>query len=306
MRVLVTGSTGFVGSALVPYLARQGHDVKRLVRGRATIREDEVAWDPEAGVIDADGLAGVEAVVHMAGQSIAAGRWTERRKRVIRESRTKGTTLLSETLAGLDPPPRVLACATGKDYYGDRADEILREDAAPGSDFLAEVAQQMESASVDARQAGTRVANLRFGYVLDPAGGLLARVLPIFKLGLGGRLGSGRQYTSWIAMEDLMRAIHHVLVTDALEGPVNMCSPGVVTNAAFTKTLGRVLSRPAVFRVPALALRAALGEVSDALLSSQRMDSSKLRDAGFGFRHADLEDALEAMLSTSLRPSVLG
>jgi uncharacterized protein (TIGR01777 family) len=296
MKILVTGSTGFIGSALVPYLAQQGHEVTRLVRREVEAGGREARWDPVAGTIDEAALAGIDAVVHLAGHNIAAGRWTDRRKALIRDSRVKGTRLLSEALARLDPPPRVLVCATGKDFYGDRAGEVLREDSSHGAGFLADVVRQMEAATEPASRAGTRVVNMRFGLVLHPAGGALQSVLPIFKLGLSGKLGRGSQYWPWISRDDLVRAIDHALDAQGLEGAVNMCAPTVPTNAEFTKTFGRVLSRPTVFRVPALALRVRFGEVSDVLLASQRMDSSKLQASGFEFMHPDLQDAFSDML----------
>ena len=296
MNILVTGSTGFIGSALVPILADQGHSVTRLVRGRPTSEERRVRWDPEAGTIEADRLAGTEAVVHLAGENLAAKRWTARQKARIRDSRARGTRLLSETLAQLDPPPSVLACASAKDYYGDQGDAILAEESAPGSDFLAEVIQQWEAATAPAALGGIRVVNLRFGIVLGANGGLLGRMLTPFKLGVGGRLGSGKQYMSWISLEDTVRVVHKALTTQTLEGPVNVVAPGAVTNAEFTRTLGRVLSRPALLPVPAFVLRVLFGEVVKPLLASNRMEPAKLLAAGFEFRHPQLEGALMAAL----------
>ena len=295
MKVLVTGSSGFIGSALVPYLAGQGCSVTRLVRRRAW-GSDEVAWDPEAGVIDEAGLSGADAVVHLAGRNIAEGRWTDRQRALIRDSRVQGTRLLSDAVARLDAPPRVLACATAAGYYGSRGEETLTEDALAGSDFLAGVVREAEAATAPAASAGIRVVNMRIGVVLDASGGALRRMLPSFKLGLGGRLGSGRQYWPWISRADLLRVFHHVLVTETLDGPLNVCSPGVVTNAELTEALGRVLSRPTLFRVPAPALRLVFGGVSEAMLSSQLMDVTKLVESGFQFRHREIEDTLRALL----------
>ena len=215
--MLVTGSAGFIGSALVSFLADQGHDVTRLVRVRPTSGDRQVHWDPEAGTIDADRLAGTEAAVHLAGENLAAKRWTAGQKARIRDSRAKGTRLLGETLARLDPPPTVLACASAKDYYGGRGDEVLVEESAPGSGFLSEVIQQWEAATVPAAHAGIRVVNLRIGMVLGAKGGLLARMLTPFKLGVGGRMGSGKQYMSWISLQDVVRAIHITLTTPTLD-----------------------------------------------------------------------------------------
>ena len=296
MNIVITGSTGFIGSALVPLLSREGHSVTRLVRRQPTSGERQVRWGPDTGTIDADGLAGTDAVVHLAGEGIPDRRWTAKQKAKIRDSRVNGTRLLSETLARLDPPPKVLACASAVGYYGDRGDETLREESAPGSDFLAQITRQWEAATEPAAQAGIRVVNLRFGNVLGPNGGLLARVLLPFKLGIGGRLGSGKQYVSWISLEDIVRAIHHILATETLEGPVNVAAPVPVTNAELTKTLGRVLSRPTPFPVPAFALRLIFGELADAVLASARMEPAKLVATGFEFHHPELEGALRAEL----------
>ena len=297
MNILVTGSTGFIGSALVSFLTDSGHTVTRLVRTQVARGDQMVFWDPESGTIDREGLARaeLEAVVHLAGESIA-GRWTARRKAGILDSRVQGTRLLSETLVGLDRPPNVLACASAKDYYGDRGDETVREDSAAGTDFLADVISKWEAATETAAQGGIRVVNLRFGIVLDPAGGALAKMLTPFRLGLGGKLASGRQQVSWVSLVDALAAISHVLVTDGIEGPVNVVAPGVVTNAEFTRIIGRALSRPTLFPVPAFVLRTMFGEVAGALLASVRMDPAKLLATGFAFRYPQLEDALRSAL----------
>ena len=296
MHVLVTGSTGFIGSALVSYLGEQGCSVTRLVRRPVTAENSEVRWDPDAGIVDAKGLAGVDAVVHLAGASIYARRWTARRKAIIRDSRVEGTRLLSQTLAGLDPPPRVLACASGLGYYGDRGDEPLREESGPGTDFLADATRQWEDATEAAIQAGVRVVNLRFGLVFSPTGGALPKMMRPFKLGVGGRLGSGRQYVSWISLSDTMRAVHHSLTTETLKGPVNVAAPGAVTNADLAKVIGKALSRPALMPVPAFALRLVLGELAETVLSSTRMEPTKLMESGYVFHDPDLPDALRSML----------
>ena len=296
MHVLVTGSTGFIGSALVSYLIEQGSSVTRLVRRRVTEDDSDVEWDPGACTIDAKRLAGVDAVVHLAGESIYARRWTARRKAIIRDSRVEGTRLLSQTLAGLDPPPGVLACASGLGYYGDRGDETLREDSGPGSDFLAEATRQWEEATEAATQSGVRVVNLRFGLVFSPTGGALPKMMTPFKLGVGGRLGGGRQYVSWISLDDAMRAIHHALTTETLKGPVNVSAPGAVTNATLAKAIGNALSRPALIPVPGFALRLVLGELAETVLSSNRLEPAKLLESGFVFDHPDLPGALRSML----------
>ena len=299
MRVLVTGSTGFVGSALVPFLTQQGHDVARLVRRRPAADLDEVEWDPLSGTIDVDGLSGTDAVVHLAGENIAAGRWTPERKSRIHDSRVNGTRLLSEALASLDRRPEAMICASAKDIYGDRGGELLKEDSGAAADFLARSIDEWEASAHAAVEAGIRVVNLRLGLVLGSSGGALAKLLPLFKLGVGGRLGNGRQYLSWVSLGDVVRVVHHALVTPSLRGPVNVAAPGVVTNGEFARTLGRALSRPALIPAPALMLRLVLGEVATTMLASARLDPAKLLDSGFEFLHADLEEALEAELGGS-------
>ena len=296
MKILISGSTGFVGTALVPYLEAEGHEVIRLVRRRTAPEGRQVRWNPETGTIYTDGLAGVDAVVHLAGENIAGGRWTAKRKARIRDSRVKGTRLLSQTLARLDPKPKVLVCPSGAGYYGDRGDEVLREKSGPGSDFLAGIVQDWEAAASPAAKAGIRVVNLRFGLVLGSGGGALAKMLMPFKLGLGGRLGSGKQYVSWISLDDALRAYHHALITEALGGPVNTAAPAPVTNAEFTRTLGRALKRPTLLPLPSFALRVLFGELADTLLFSTRMESPKLQNSGFQFHHPDLKTAFTAVL----------
>ncbi|MCH9039125.1 MAG: TIGR01777 family protein [Chloroflexi bacterium] len=296
MKVLVSGSTGLIGSALVPYLSSQGHSVVRLVRRAGILSEDEVRWDPENGVLEADALQGVEAAVHLAGESIGARRWTASQKQRIRDSRVKGTSLLSEALAGLDPKPQVLASASALGFYGDRGDRLLVEDDSPGGDFLAGVTGEWESATDAASNAGIRVVNMRFGLVLDAKADLIRRTLPVFKAGLGGRLGNGRQYMSWITLHDLTRAIGHAIVTPGLSGPVNITSPNAVTNREYTRTLGGILSRPTVFTVPRLALRLGVGEMADTMLASIRMSPGKLISSGFEFAQPELEAALREVL----------
>ena len=296
MKVLVSGSTGLVGSALVPYLAEQGHQVVRLVRKSGELSAGEARWDPERGELDSDVLTGVEAVVHLAGESIGAKRWTSSQKRRIRDSRINGTSLLSEAFAKLEPTPKVLASASALGFYGDQGDRILAEDAPPGDDFLARLTQEWEAATGPASSAGIRVLNMRFGLVLDARADLIRRTLPLFKLGLGGKLGSGRQYMSWISLHDLTRAIGHAIVTPGLSGPVNMCSPNAVTNREFTKTLGSILSRPTFFAVPALALKFGLGEMAESMLAGIRMSPDKLVDSGFEFAQPTLDIALRVIL----------
>jgi len=294
MKVLISGATGLIGSSLAQELKSGGHHVTSLTR--SPTGENNISWDPDAGTVDGS-LEGTDAVVHLAGESIAEGRWTVSKKRRIMDSRKKGTRLLAETIAGLTTPPRVMVSASAVGYYGDRADEVLREDSRPGSDFLAEVCKAWEAAADPAREAGIRVVHTRFGIVLSPEGGALGTTLPIFKLGGGGRIGRGRQWWSWVAIDDVVGTIHHALENDSVEGPVNVGSPNPMTNAEYTRVLGKVLNRPTVLPVPAPAIRLALGGIADALLlASQRMEPAKLKETGYRFRHPELEGALRHLL----------
>ncbi|MCH7626889.1 MAG: TIGR01777 family protein [Chloroflexi bacterium] len=296
MKVAVTGSSGLIGSAYVKAAKKAGIELVRLVRRDPSPGQSEFRWDPEAGEIDEEGLAGVDAVVHLAGENIGARRWSNAQKARIRDSRVNGTKTISDAVARLDPRPDVLVCASALGYYGDRGDDVLTEDAPAGSDFLARVGVEWENASRSASEAGVRVVNLRFGLVIGRDAPLLTRQLPIFKLGLGGKLGSGRQFFSWISIDDAVRAISYAVDTPTLVGPVNVCSPNPVTNAEFTKTFGRVLSRPAIFMVPRFALKAAFGEMADTMFGSVRMSPTKLVESGFQFEHPDLEGALRHAL----------
>jgi hypothetical protein len=297
MKILVTGSTGLVGSALLPFLKSQGHEVFRLVRSQAKAGPSEIYWDPEQGIDDTARLEGLDGVVHLAGENISEGRWTEEKKARIRDSRVRGTRSLSEALARLAQPPRVLISASAIGDYGNRGEEIMREESAPGSDFLARVCREWEAATEPAAQKGIRVVMLRFGVIFSGKGGALAKMLTPFKLGVGGKLGSGRQYMSWITLDDVIGVINHALVNENLRGPVNVVAPNAVTNYDFTKTLGRVLSRPTLFPVPAFAIRLAFGEMGDAaLLSSTRVEPARLKESGYTFQHPELESALRQML----------
>jgi uncharacterized protein (TIGR01777 family) len=296
MHIAVSGSSGLVGSALVPFLTTGGHRVTRLVRGSPGA--PDVAWDPAEGIRDLPKLEGVDGVVHLAGENIAAGRWTEARKAEIRRSRVEGTRRLSEAVARLTRRPKVLVSASAIGFYGDRRDEILTEGSAPGGDFLAQVCREWEAATEPASRAGIRVVQLRFGMILSTAGGALKKMLLPFKMGAGGRIGSGAQFMSWIAIDDAVGVIQHALSIESLRGPVNAVAPAPVTNAEFTRTLAHVLSRPAIAPMPAFAARLAFGELADALLlSSQRVMPSRLKESGYRFRYPELEAALRHLLS---------
>lgn len=298
MIIAVTGSTGLVGTPLVAALEADGHQVRRLVRREVRDPEREIRWDPTAGQIDAEALAGVETVVHLAGESIAAHRWTEEFKSKVRDSRVHGTRLLCDTLAQLEHRPRVLCSASAIGYYGDRGEEAVDESSPPGRGFLADVCQQWEAATAPARDAGIRVVNLRIGVVLSPQGGALAKMLPPFKMGMGGVIGSGRQFISWVELDDLVSVIRFALTNVSLSGPVNATSPQAVTNQEFTKTLGHVLGRPTLFPMPAFAAKLAFGEMADEmLLGGARVEPSALSAAGFQFAYPDLEPALRHLLT---------
>jgi uncharacterized protein len=300
MIIAVTGSTGLIGTALVESLEAVGHVVRRVVRTTPRDARLEVQWNPAAGTIDAAGLAGVDSVVHLAGAGVAAKRWRPSYKAEIRDSRTRGTKLLCETLARMQQKPSVLVSASAVGYYGDRGDELLDESSPPGKGFLAEVCKDWEAATAPARDAGIRVVNLRIGVVLDAKGGALSQMLTPFKLGAGGVIGSGGQYISWITLEDIVRAIQFALASAALSGPVNGVAPEPVTNREFTKTLGRVLRRPTMFPMPAFAARMAFGEMADEmLLGGSRVQPRALTSAGFQFNHPMLEPALRHVLSGS-------
>ena len=302
LHVAVSGAGGLIGSALLPHLARRGHRVSRLVRRSAV--PGEISWDPSRGVLDAADLEGVDAVVHLAGENVGA-RWTSARKKRIRSSRVAGTRLLSETLARLRRRPGVLVSASAIGIYGDRGNETLTESSGLGNgdrDFLVSVTQEWESAADPARGAGIRVVHPRFGVVLSPAGGALERLLLPFRLGLGGRLGSGSQWMSWISIDDTIGAIDQALSNPELNGPVNVTAPEPVTNREFTRTLGRVLSRPTLFPVPAAALRLALGEMAEGtILASARVLPARLVEVGYQFSQPRLEDALRHVLEGTRR-----
>ena len=296
MNVLVTGSSGLVGSILIPHFEASGHRVLRLVR--TSPKSDlERRWDPETGELAAADLEGIQAVVHLAGENIASGRWNEAKKNRIRTSRVDGTRLLARGLAELQTPPGVLISASAIGYYGNRGEEILNEESPPGADFLAETCIAWENAARPAGDAGVRTVYLRIGIVLSADGGALAKMLFPFKLGVGGVIGSGDQYMSWISLSDLAGIISHALNTETLQGPVNAVSPVPVTNREFTKSLGGALSRPTLLPMPAFAARLAFGEMADALLlSSTRVMPARLQGTGCNFQHPELGGALQHVL----------
>jgi hypothetical protein len=296
MKILLTGSQGLVGSSLNPFLTTGGHSVEPLRRRKTAQAGGGVFWDPAEGIIDHDKMEGFDGVVHLAGESII-GRWDAEKKRKIRDSRVKGTRLLCEALAKLERRPRALVCASAIGYYGDRGDEILTEESPAGNGFLADVCREWEAATAEAAEAGIRVVNLRFGMILSPRGGALEKILLPFQFGLGGEVGSGRQYWSWIAIDDVVGAIHHALITDALRGPVNAVSTYPITNHEFTKTLGELLSRPTLAPTPEFAARLLFGEMADdLLLASARVEPARLRNTGYSFRFQTLEEGLRHLL----------
>jgi uncharacterized protein (TIGR01777 family) len=301
MKILITGSTGLVGTALCSFLTSRQHQVLRMVR-KARTGKDEISWDPYSGTVDKKALENLDAAVHLAGESISGGRWTIEKKRRIRSSRSRGTRFLAETLASLKNPPRVLISSSAIGYYGNRGEEILTEESSLGKGFLSDVCREWEMVTMPAFARGIRVAIVRTGMVLNPTGGALHKLLPLFRMGLGGVLGDGRQYMSWIALEDLIAVIHHLTQNDSIQGPVNATAPSPVTNLEFTRTLARILARPAVFRIPPCALRLMLGEMADELLlASTRAVPARLKDSGFHFQFSGMEDALRHML---VKPAV--
>ncbi|MET9857547.1 TIGR01777 family oxidoreductase [Streptomyces sp. NPDC006450] len=295
MRIAVTGATGLIGSALGRSLKADGHDVVRFVR-REPAGPGEARWDPARGYVDPAGLAGCEAVVHLAGAGVGDHRWTAAYKRRIRDSRVKGTAAIASAVAAMDEPPATLVCGSAIGYYGDTGDRTVDEGSPAGEGFLPEICVQWEAAAAPARDAGVRTVFARTGLVVAAEGGAWGKLFPIFKAGIGGRLGNGRQYWSHISMHDEIAALRHIIDTPALAGPVNLTAPEPLTNREVTAAMGRVLHRPAVFAVPAPVMRAVLGEFAQDVLGSQRVLPARLLESGFVFRYPGIEESIRAAL----------
>jgi uncharacterized protein (TIGR01777 family) len=298
VNVLLAGGTGFIGSALAGHLTARGHRVSLLSR-RASGAEDTRVyhWDPEREELDPRSLEGIDAVVNLAGENLAGGRWTAARKKRLVESRVTATRFLARRMGELRPPTRALLSASAVGIYGNRGEEILTEESAPGTGFLAGLCRAWEEAALSARETGARIVLLRFGVVVGGGGGVLEKMIPVFRIGIGGRLGSGRQWMSWIALADVLGVIEYALMREALDGPVNVVSPAPVRNSEFTRVLGSVLRRPAIIPAPAIALRAVFGGMADeALLVSARAEPARLRALGYRFAFTDLESAVRGAL----------
>ncbi len=296
MKILVSGASGLIGSALTSALEAEGHEVRKLVRSTSTTAS-ESQWDPYGGNMEPGALDGIDAVIHLSGQSILSVPWNERKKQAIRDSRIETTAFICRRLIAMPTPPKVWLCASAIGYYGDRGDERLDEDSGPGSGFFSALCQDWEAATAPASEHGVRVINLRLGLVFSGQGGVLQTLRRVFNLALGGVVGSGNQYVSWIAIDDVCAAVNLLLQDDAVRGPVNLVAPNPVTNRELTKTLGRVLSRPAVLPVPAFALRLVAGELADeALLASARVYPKRLSEKGYEFQYPTLEPTLRHLI----------
>ena len=295
-KVAVSGASGLVGSNLTHYLTTANHEVRRLVRREPPEGSADIFWDPYQGQMDIRAMEGLDAVVHLSGESIL-GRWTPAKKQRLLDSRIRSASLLAETLSKLTHPPKVLVCASAVGYYGDGDDRIFDEANPAGEGFLADLVSRWEAAAEPASKAGIRVVHLRLGPIVTPLGGMLKQMLLPFKMGLGGVLGSGRQYISWISLDDVLGAIEHSMMTESLQGPVNLVAPNPVSNREFTATLGRIIRRPTLLKQPSVVLRAAFGEMAnESLLSSTRAEPTKLLHALYDFRHPDLETSLRHVL----------
>ena len=297
MKAALTGASGLLGPRLIESLRADGHETLRLVR-RVPTAPDEVRWDPRSGEVDLDGLSGADAIIHLAGANLGGRPWTPAYKREVMDSRVMGTSAIAQAVAGMQPRPRVLLSMSGVGYYGNQGDRLLDETDRPGENYIAQIAQRWEAQTAPAADAGTRVVQLRTGVVVSGRGGALGRLLPLFRLGLGGRVGTGKQYWSWISLTDYVRAVRFLLDREDISGPVNVCAPEPVTNAELTRTIAKVVHRPAVFAVPGFALRLPLRDFAEDLLGGQRVAPRRLLDAGFEFDHTTFEPALRAELAT--------
>jgi uncharacterized protein (TIGR01777 family) len=296
MKIAIAGASGLIGSAFISAVEEDGAEVTRLVR--SSPRAHEIEWHPNQDEIEPGKLEGFDAIVNLAGESVAEGRWTDEKKKKIHDSRVHGTHLISEAIAKLAQKPQIFLCASATGIYGDRPDETLTEQSDSGGGFLAGVCREWEKATEPASQGGVRVVNLRFGPVLAAHGGMMEKMLTPFKMGLGGKIGSGKQYISWVAIDDVVAAMKLALKDESIRGPLNVVSPNPVTNEEFTKALGDVLSRPTMMGVPAFAARLAFGEMADEmLLSSQRVLPKRLQDAGFRFEYPNLDAAMRKYIA---------
>lgn len=296
LKILISGASGLIGSSLIPFLTTGGHEVYRLVRKKPA-SDKEIFWDPAKGIINPDDLEGFDAIIHLAGENIGESRWTSEKKRIFVESRTKGTSLLADTVVSLKNPPEVFVSASATGFYGDRGNEVLNERSSKGSLFISDLCDAWERASKGIRKRGIRLVNARIGVVMTPSGGALSKMLPIFKLGLGGRTGQGNQFTSWISMDDVLSGIYHIIKNESVSGPVNLVSPFPVTNGQLSSILGKILERPVFFDIPERLLKMVFGQMADEiLLASTRVHPEKLLNSGFTFLEPDIEQALRNCL----------
>lgn len=298
MRILIAGSTGLVGASLVPFLRHEAHSVFKLVRKEGKLEEDEIPWHPNQGVLHVESLAGFEAVINLAGANIVTTPWNEKGKKEIHDSRVKSSQLLAQKMVEVENGPKILINASAVGYYGNRGEEILTEESSPGTGFLADVCKDWENATFSENPAAIRIVNLRFGLILSKEGGALKAMLTPFKLGLGGVMGSGKQYMSWIAIDDLLQIILFVLKNEKLQGPLNIVSPKPVTNEEFTKALGKKLNRPTFFSMPEFMLNMIFGKekANEFFLTSERVLPKKLQQAGYEFLYPELESAFDHLL----------